>query len=87
MTTIRITPASFDVRRSNDGDWSITTAATITDKQAAAITWRANPGDVVLGAYVQVSDAGGLRIGHLATATYHKGWNQPAYVTCGLELC
>jgi hypothetical protein len=86
MTTTREIP-DLTVRRSNDGDWSISTTTTITDKQAAAITWKANPGDVEMGAYVQVSDAGGLRIGHLATATYRKDWNEPAYVICGLELC
>jgi len=86
MTTTEITPGMFDIRISNSGDWSITTAATLTDAQAKVITWRANPADVVLGAYVQVSDAGGLRIGHLSRATYHNPWAQTPYVICELEL-
>jgi hypothetical protein len=86
MTTTENNAGIFRITISNSGDWSIVTAETITDAHAKAITWRANPSDVVLGAYVQVSDAGGLRIGHLAKATYHNPWAQTPYVICELEL-
>ena len=72
--------------RRERGDWIMETNEAITDEQAARITWRADARDVVLGAYVQVTDASGVRAGHLSSATYHERWNGPAYVVCALTL-
>lgn len=67
-------------------EWVIRTAGTLTDDEAKAITFRADPGQVVLGAYVEVEDAEGIRIGHLSNATYHRQAFGPAYVICAIEL-
>lgn len=68
------------------GDWTITTAEAITDEAAAAITFRATPEQVVLGQFVAVNDADGVRIGHVKHATYVERFNGPAYVTVGIHL-
>jgi hypothetical protein len=69
------------------GDWTLTTEATLTDQQAGQLTFQAARSQVNMGAYVQVVDAGGTRIGHLASATYHRGsYFGPDYVMCTIEL-
>lgn len=78
---------TFPVRLTRDRDgWTAETTETITDEQAARFTFRTEPEDVVLGEFIQVVDAGGIRIGHLATATYHERAFGPAYVVCTIEL-
>lgn len=84
---------AFDPERSHlhfeqvKGEWHFTTEALMTDEQAAALTFRADAAKVRLGAFVQVTDAGGTRIGHLASATYHRGsYFGPDYVNCSIEL-
>lgn len=81
--------AAIHVAREKDREgwgWTLTTEASITDEQAAAITWRATPDQVVLGEFVKVEDAGGYRIGHLSRAEYVEHTFAPAYVLCSLEL-
>lgn len=67
-------------------EWKITTDETLTDEAAVAITFRAIPKQVVLGAFVTVEDSDGTRIGHVKTAEYFERFNDPAYVTVGIEL-
>lgn len=66
--------------------WLIASSANLTDEDAAAITFRAEPKQVVMGDYVEVSDPDGTRIGHVKTATYFERWNGPAYVNVTIEL-
>lgn len=67
-------------------DWRITAAGVLTDAQAAAITFRAAPKQVMLGAFVDVVDNKGERIGHVATAVYRERMDGPAYVTVTIAL-
>jgi len=66
--------------------WVLETELALENKQAAAITFRAEPKQVVLGDYVEVRDAMGTRIGHVKTAEYFERWDGPAYVVVGIEL-
>lgn len=80
--------ARVSVRREKDRDgyhWQITTQGTLTDDEAAGITFRAEPG-IVLGEHVNVEDAEGTRIGYLASATYHERAFGPAYIVVGIKL-
>ena len=78
---------TFPVRLTRDRDgWTVVTPDVITDEQAARFTFRAEPEDVTLGEFIQVVDAEGTRIGHLASATYHEQPTGPAYVVCTIEL-
>lgn len=85
MTTIPITQ-HIELTVARSFDVTLTVADTITDEQAAGITFRAKPEQVRLGAFVQVKDAGGTRIGHLASATYHEPTFGPGYVNCAIKL-
>lgn len=66
--------------------WTIETAATLSDAEAMAITFRAEPKQVVMGQFVQVTDAEGIRIGHVKSAEYVERWGGPAYVVVGIQL-
>jgi len=66
--------------------WALVTQETLTDEAAQAITFNAFPKDVVLGEFVEISDADGIRIGHVKTAEYVECLNGPDYVTVGIEL-
>lgn len=66
--------------------WTIETAATLSDAEAMAITFRAEPKQVVMGQFVQVTDAEGIRIGHVKRAEYFDGIFGPAYVMVSIEL-
>lgn len=71
-----------------NGDWTLSVEREITDEQARALTFRAAPKQVVLGAFVQVIDGGGTRTGRLvsATHTYSPHSMGTAYVVCGIDL-
>ena len=76
----------MNVVRTSEG-WSITTAQELSNDEARAITFRADPKQVVLGDFVEVVDAGGTRIGHLSSATYHENlYMGPSYVICSIHL-
>lgn len=80
-------PDTFSVRLTRDRDgWTAETLETLTDEQAKRFTFRTEPADVRLGEFFQMVDAGGTRIGHLASATYHERMTGPAYVVCTIEL-
>jgi hypothetical protein len=66
--------------------WTIATEHTLTDAEAAAITFRAEPRQVVMGEFVEVADAEGTRIGHVKTAEYVERAFGPAFVTVSIEL-
>lgn len=77
------------VVRENDGlgmVWNITISGSISDEEAMAITFQAEPKEVVLGEHVNVIDAEGTRIGHIKTATYFERAFGPAYVIVGIHL-
>ena len=84
MTTT--TPSVRVDYRPRTQDWKISTDAELTDAQAMAITFRAEPKQVVLGAFVEVVDAGGTRIGHVSTAVYRERWDGPSYVVVTITL-
>lgn len=67
-------------------NWSITSPVSLTDEEAQALTFRADPKQVVLGDLVTVTDPEGTRIGHVASATYHDRSYGPAYVVVTIEL-
>jgi hypothetical protein len=69
MTTTRTTATVTRI----GGGWTLTTALELTDAEACALTFQANPALVRLGDYVEVTDAEGTRIGHVAGGTYHPG--------------
>lgn len=73
------------VERTADG-WEITALAELTDAQAAAITFRADPALVRPGQFVAVEDAGGTRIGHVSGVTYHESGFAPAYALVSITL-
>lgn len=75
-----------NVEHKPGNDWTITITGSITDEQAAGITFRANPAQVTMGAFVEVVDHDGTRIGHVSTASYHERIAGPAYVTVTIEL-
>lgn len=80
---------ALTVNRTQDREgkhWRIQSPETLTDAEAAAITFRAEPTDVVVGEYVEVEDANGIRIGHLATAQYKEPLFAPAFALCSIEL-
>lgn len=88
MDSIEIA-SRVSIRREKDRDgyhWNIEAQGSITDAEAAGITFRAEPEGVVLGEFVKVTDAEGTRIGHLSAATYHERAFGPAYVDCSIEL-
>lgn len=66
--------------------WSIYTAATLTDEEAQAVTFRATPDQVRMGDFVELQDAEGTRIGHVARAEYVERWDGPAYVVVSIRL-
>lgn len=70
----------------SDWEWTIRATGPLTDAEAAAITFMAEPSQVVMGCFVSVIDAEGTRIGHLAAATYHRRAFGPPYVECSIEL-
>lgn len=81
--------ARVTVNRVKDRDghyWLIETTATLLDEEAARVTFRAAPGQVVMGEHVVVRDSAGDRIGHLATAVYREQLSGPACVTCTIRL-
>ena len=81
--------ARIDVRRERDEDgphWTIEAQGSLTDEEAKGLTFMATPDAVVMGEYVEVVDAGGRRIGHLASATYYERPFGPAFVICGIVL-
>lgn len=81
-------PSSVAIHLANRyGDWYFTTNSTLTDEQAAALSFRATADQIELGAFVSVKDAGGQRIGYLASATYVEGrYFSPDYIVCTIKL-
>ena len=72
--------------RKTAGDWQIVSATPLTDEEAASITFRADPTEVVLGGYVEVIDPEGVRVGNVSTAALGRDPFGPNYVTVGLTL-
>lgn len=66
--------------------WKLSTPETLTDEAAATITFQATPEQVVLGEYVEVEDAEGIRIGHVQTAVYRERLGYSAYVVVTISL-
>jgi len=79
------TTRSMQLEQTKHG-WALTTPGTLTDTEAQAITFRADPDQVRLGTYVEVVDAEGIRIGRITSATYHTRMTGPAYVVCHIDL-
>ena len=75
----------IDVRRTRAG-WKIESAAELTNEQACAIVFRADPSDVAMGDYVEVHDPEGIRAGEVYRATLHRQAFAPAYVTVEIDL-
>lgn len=71
--------------RNSDG-WTIRTIASLTDEEAAAITFESEPEHVRLGEFVQVIDANGTRIGHISSAKYLRLTFDWPRVVCSIEL-
>lgn len=68
------------------GSWIIETPRTLSNDEALNITFRAMPSQVVMGQYVQITDAEGIRIGMVKRAEYfERSWG-PAYVVVGIDL-
>jgi len=77
------------VRRTQDRDghhWQVDIQGEVTDAEAASITFRTEAAPITLGETVLVEDAGGTRIGYLASATYHTRPLGPAYLVCTIAL-
>lgn len=69
------------------GQWEITAVSgSLTDEQAAAITFIADPQQVVLGAFVAVNDEGGQRIGYVHRAELVRRAFAPSYVVASIQL-
>ena len=66
--------------------WTIESPVSLTDTAAAAITFIADPEQVLMGEFVEVKDPEGIRIGHVTTARYVERWDGPSYVVVGYEL-
>lgn len=82
-------PAVRVVHQRRSNEWVIETtnpAARLLDDEAGAVTFRAEPQQVTLGRYVEVRDAGGVRIGHVSAATYRERAFGPSYVVVSIEL-
>lgn len=80
--------ARATIRRTKDRDgyhWQIDVQGTLTDDEAAGITFRAEPG-IILGEHVNVEDAEGTRIGIIKSATYMERAFGPAYVVVSIAL-
>jgi hypothetical protein len=75
----------MNVERDRDG-WKITSEVMLTDEQAKAVTFMADPIQVTLGGFVKIVDPGGIRIGHVEQAYYRERHTGPSYVICSIRL-
>ena len=74
-------------RRKESADWYITTGTVLTDEEAQAVTFKADPLQVVMGDFVELEDPASTRIGHVWKAEYvGGGWTDSPYVTVQIKL-
>ena len=66
----------MDVKHTRNHGWTITSTSLLTDEAAQALTFLAEPKQVVMGDFVEVKDPAGTRIGYVAQAEYiRRAWN------------
>jgi hypothetical protein len=76
--------ARMTCEKTRDG-WKFSTNGTLTDADAGALTFRAEPEQVTMGASVEVHDAGGIRIGGSIPCDVQAAPGPP-YVVCEIDL-
>lgn len=66
--------------------WKIETAATLSDEEAGAVTFIVEPKQAVLGEFVEVVDAEGIRIGEVTRATLQRRAFAPSIAVVEIAL-
>lgn len=65
--------------------WRLTFMTSLTDEQAAAVTFVAAPEELTVGRYVEIVDTDGTRTGRIATISLRPGTRPLALASLDLN--